>query len=64
MESPLTHVSHGFVIALVLYLVMRFVLKQSEAVSQTRAIFIGLAASTYMVAFGHGMPTKINAQLL
>tara|TARA_B100000902_G_C26431700_1_gene491790 strand:+ start:64 stop:261 length:198 start_codon:yes stop_codon:yes gene_type:complete len=63
MESALSHLSHGAVIAAILYIIMKFLLKQTETVAATRSIAIGLVASLYMILFGHGPPNKINPVL-
>jgi hypothetical protein len=60
MEGPLTHVFHGFIITIILFIIMRFGLKQSENMSLNRSILIGAVALIYMILFGHGLPTHIN----
>ena len=49
----MTMVFHGIVIAIISYIVMRFVLKQSQSQSITRSSMIGFAAAVYMIMFGH-----------
>lgn len=63
MESPLTMVLHGALIATVLYLVMKFMLGQSDIKALTRSVLIGLLVSAYMIVFGHGLPKHINSNL-
>ena len=63
MEGPLQMVFHGALVAVVLFVVMRFVLKQSDAKSMTRSVFAGLVVALYMVMFGHGAPGSINSNL-
>ena len=63
MESPLTHLMHAAVITAILYFIMSRLLNQSENVAVTRSVFLGLLSVLYMLAFGHGMPTKINPAL-
>jgi len=60
MEGPLTHVFHAFIITLILYVLMKFALKQSQTMALNRSILIGALALTYMILFGHGLPTHIN----
>jgi hypothetical protein len=60
MENPLTHLFHAFIIGAILYLIMRFALRQSQNMSLTRSILIAAVALIYMILFGHGMPTHIN----
>ena len=64
MDSPVNHLLHALVLSLLLYVVMRFGLKQSEMKAQTRSLVVGLLAGLYMLLFGHGMPTKLNKNLL
>jgi len=64
MVNPLMHLVHAAVVTVVLYLLMKFVLKQSDAKSMTRSVVIGLVAALYMVLFGHGAPNKLNHNLL
>ena len=56
-------VVHGAVIAVVLYLIMRFGLKTGDVVAQTRAVLVGLLAALYMVLFGHNLPVGLNKNL-
>lgn len=60
VERGLMMVVHSAVIAIVLYLLMLFVLKQRPAVAENRSILIGAIVLIYMILFGHGMPTKLN----
>lgn len=60
MEEGLIHLFHAFVISIVLYMVMRFFLQQSQKMSINRSLFIGSIALIYMILFGHGLPTHIN----
>lgn len=60
MEGPLNHLFHSFVIAVILFIIMRFGLGQSMNMSLNRSLVIGALAFIYMVFFGHGLPTHIN----
>lgn len=60
MESGLNHVFHAFIITIILYVVMKFLLRQSQTMSLNRSILIGAVALIYMILFGHGLPTHIN----
>jgi high-affinity Fe2+/Pb2+ permease len=64
MESPLMMLLHGAVIAVVLYLVLRYGFGNSNMVAQSRAILVGLLLAAYMIVFGHKLPTQINKKLL
>ena len=60
MEGVLNHVFHAVIITIILYVIMKFLLRQSQTMSLTRSIFIGAVALIYMILFGHGLPTHIN----
>ena len=60
MEGALNHVFHAFIITIILYIVMKFLLRQSQTMALNRSILIGAAALIYMILFGHGLPTHIN----
>ena len=63
MERALMMVVHSLLIGLVLYLLMVFALRQSQAVAETRSVFIAGLVLVYMVAFGHGLPNRLNGHL-
>jgi len=63
MEGGFIMVGHMLIIILVLYLLMRFVLGQSQRVAEDRSVFLGGIALVYMVLYGHGMPTRVNPLL-
>ena len=60
MESALSHLFHAAIIAILLYIIMKFFLNQSETMSLNRSIIIGALVLIYMILFGHGLPTHIN----
>jgi hypothetical protein len=60
MEGALTHLFHAFIIFVILYVIMRFGLKQSQNMSLNRSLIIGAGALIYMILFGHGLPFHIN----
>ena len=60
MEGPLTHLLHAFIISVILYLIMKFGLNQSQNMALSRSLIIGAIALIYMILFGHGLPTHIN----
>ena len=60
MDTVLSHLFHSIIIAVILYITMKFFLKQSETMSLNRSILIGALALIYMILFGHGLPTHIN----
>jgi putative effector of murein hydrolase len=51
---------HSVIITVILYIIMKFFLKQSETMSLNRSILIGAFVLIYMILFGHGLPTHIN----
>ena len=55
---------HSVIIAVVLYVIMKFILKQPEMMAQDRSILMGALALVYMILFGHGLPTHINKNIL
>ena len=62
-ESPQMMVLHGAIIAVVLYLIMFYGLKQNHNAALSRSVLLGLLAAAYMILFGHGAPTKLNPAL-
>ncbi len=54
---------HSAVISLILYVIMRFIMKQPVLISQNRSILIGALALVYMILFGHGLPRQVNKNL-
>lgn len=60
MESAFSHLFHAFILAVVLFLLMRFVLGQSQTMALNRSVLLGAVAVVYMILFGHGLPIRIN----
>lgn len=63
MESGLTMLMHSVVIGLVLYIIMVYVMKQKQEVAVDRTLVISGLVLVYMVAFGHGLPNRLNKNL-
>jgi hypothetical protein len=63
MESGRMMVLHSLVIGIVLYIIMKFVLGQKEAVAENRSILLAALVLVYMILFGHGLPKSINKSL-
>jgi hypothetical protein len=63
-ESALMMVLHSFIIAVILFLVMAYGLKQDKTVAIDRSVLIGGITLVYMVLFGHGLPISINPHIL
>jgi len=64
MESGITMVIHSVIITFILYIIMVFMLKQSSSKAQDRSILIGAIILIYMILFGHGMPGRINSNIV
>jgi putative effector of murein hydrolase len=60
MESALVHIFHASIITMILYIIMKFLLKQSCTMSLNRSVLIGALALIYMILFGHRMPIHLN----
>ena len=43
---------------------MVFILKQSPKVAEDRSVLLGGIVLIYMVLFGHGLPNKINKNIM
>jgi TRAP-type C4-dicarboxylate transport system permease small subunit len=54
---------HAVMIGVVIYMMMRYILNQSELVAEDRSIVIAAFVLIYMVMFGHGMPNQLNRNL-
>jgi hypothetical protein len=64
MESGLTMLLHSVIIGILLYLFMVFILGQKQIVAENRSIVLAAFVLIYMIAFGHGLPSSINKNLL
>ena len=63
MEGGFTMFIHSTIITVILYVIMKFLLKQSDMVAQDRSILIGALTLVYMILFGHSLPTHINKNI-
>ena len=64
MESGFTMFIHSAIITVILYIIMKFILKQSDMVAQDRSILAGALILVYMILFGHGLPTHVNKNIM
>jgi hypothetical protein len=64
MEGALMMLVHAIIIAILLFVVMKFALNQSNAKAIDRSVLIGAIALIYMILFGHGLPTHINKNIM
>ena len=55
---------HSAIIALILFVIMKFGLNQSNEKAVDRSVLIGAFVLIYMILFGHGMPTHINKNIM
>lgn len=63
-ESGTTMILHSAVIGLFAYVVMRYGVNQAHRVAEDRSVVLFAVVLLYMVFFGHGMPNKVNKNLL
>jgi hypothetical protein len=56
MERGLMMLLHSVIIALILYVIMLFVLKQPARMAENRSLVLGAVVLIYMILFGHGLP--------
>ena len=63
MERGLMMLLHSIIIGVFLYLVMIYLLKQSQVIAENRSVLIGAVVLIYMIVFGHGLPNRINRNL-
>ena len=64
METPLMMLVHALLIAVILYLVMVYGLRQADAIAQARSMMIGSIVLIYMLLFGHGFPMSMRHSML
>ena len=55
---------HSLLIMLLSFVIMRYVLGQSSRVAEDRSVLLGGVALVYMVLFGHGMPDRVNPNIM
>ena len=63
MEAGRTMLMHSVIIGILLYVVMVFMLGQTQMVAENRSILLAAVILIYMILFGHGLPTSINKTL-
>jgi TRAP-type C4-dicarboxylate transport system permease small subunit len=64
MERGLVMCFHTLIIAILLYIVMKYGLKQSSRIAEDRTILISSLILVYMILFGHGLPMSINKNII
>lgn len=60
MERGLVMLLHSVIIGILLYVLMKFGLRQNPIMAENRSILIAAFVLIYMILFGHGLPTKMN----
>ena len=55
---------HSLLIMLLSFVIMRYVLGQSSRVAEDRSVLLGGVALVYMVLFGHGLPDRVNPNIM
>jgi hypothetical protein len=63
-ESGLSMVGHALIIGVLLYVLMRYLLKQPMAVAADRSILIAALVLIYMILFGHKLPGRVNSNIM
>jgi hypothetical protein len=59
MENGRTMILHSIIIGIILYIIMIFVLGQSQRVAENRSILLAAIALVYMMLFGHRLPFRM-----
>lgn len=55
---------HSAVIGVFAYLAMRGLLNQPHRIAEDRSVLLFAFVLAYMVLFGHGMPNKMNKNIM
>lgn len=64
MEGGLTMLLHSVIIGILIYLIMIYLFNQKQSVAINRSLILAALVLIYMILFGHGLPTKINKDVL
>jgi len=63
-ESGISMAGHALIIGLLLYVLMRYLLKQPMAMAVDRSILIAALILVYMMLFGHKLPGRLNSNIM
>jgi TRAP-type C4-dicarboxylate transport system permease small subunit len=63
-DSGIVMVLHALIIGVLLYVLMRYLLKQPMAVAVDRSILIAAIILVYMILFGHKLPGRVNSNIM
>ena len=64
MERGLMMLLHSLLIGLLIYVIMVFLMKQPARIAEDRSVLLGALVLVYMVLFGHGLPKRINRNIM
>ena len=64
MERGLMMLLHSLLIGVLLYFIMVFLMKQPARIAEDRSVLLGALVLIYMVLFGHGLPKRINRNIM
>ena len=64
MERGLMMLLHSLLIGLLLYVIMVFLMNQPARIAEDRSVLLGAIVLIYMVLFGHGLPKRINRNIM
>lgn len=64
MERGLMMLLHSLLIGVLLYIIMVFLMKQPARIAEDRSVLLGALVLIYMVLFGHGLPKRINRNIM
>ena len=63
MENGRTMLLHSTIIGIILFIFMFYILGQRLIVAENRSILLSAFVLSYMILFGHGLPTSINKNI-
>ncbi len=62
-ERGIVMLAHSAMIGIAIFLMMKFILNQPQAIAEDRSIVISAFVLIYMIMFGHGLPGQLNRNL-
>jgi hypothetical protein len=60
MNRLVDHLMHAALLSVVVFLVLRYLVGQSNSRSVNNSVLVGVVAMVYMVVVGHGLPQLLN----
>jgi len=63
-EGPLNMTWHSIMIAIIFYAISVYFLKHRRGLAYNRSFLVFALSLSYMLLFGHGMPWRINRNLM